>query len=231
MKKAISCLIILLAVFINSSFSSAGESEIRLIKDSVKYLYSPSDQQGQEGLDGIINYGTSNVNSKSNNNRTQNKCPQCNRSFPTEYKYCPFDKSELILNSQIGNSNESEVKNKSKISSPWNCAASWDPVSKAQTNIEVVARYIKSKYGLRIRIFPGQTLIKDHLLLQAIGNGTAEMGATSNLKSSKKSEVKNQVFIFSTNTASFVFNRESIISIPQYIFQDLLVQLEDHFSK
>jgi formylglycine-generating enzyme required for sulfatase activity len=89
-------LIAILILFSIPIYSIAGEAEKDLIKDASKYLFSPSDKQGEEGMQGILDYSKRRiVNDTENAKPNQISCPKCNRVFPEEFNFCPYDGTRL----------------------------------------------------------------------------------------------------------------------------------------
>ena len=97
--------------FISGSLS--GEPENQLIKDSQKYLYSPKNKEGENGLKGVIEYGKNKLDNKeeikynesivSNKNEPTNQligqkkqCPKCKRIFKSDFLICPYDGMNLV---------------------------------------------------------------------------------------------------------------------------------------
>jgi formylglycine-generating enzyme required for sulfatase activity len=96
---------------------AVSQDEKQLIKDAAKYLYVPSDKAGQEGLDGIINYGKKGAlgsvanpqdqGAGKDSGRTDSEsrvasadrkvCGKCGRSFPADYLFCPYDATALSI--------------------------------------------------------------------------------------------------------------------------------------
>jgi formylglycine-generating enzyme required for sulfatase activity len=110
-------LITFLLLFSAVNLSVAGEAEKQLIKDAAKYLYSPSDKDGQEGMDGILDYSKKRVLGDTGaQSQNQGKCPQCGRLFPADYKFCPYDGKPLDSHSHSSSeagSYSSTAKNES----------------------------------------------------------------------------------------------------------------------
>lgn len=85
-------LIVFVLLFSVINLSIANEGKKQLIKDAAKYLYSPSDEHGKEGMDGILDYSKKRIFDDTHDElQSQGKCPQCNRNFSADYKYCPYD--------------------------------------------------------------------------------------------------------------------------------------------
>jgi hypothetical protein len=80
--------LIMIVFILFPNIAISGEDEKKLIKDSAKYLYSPSDTDGQEGLNGIIKYGTDGVSNPENNSsgETNQSIPKMDKHRDDNFK-------------------------------------------------------------------------------------------------------------------------------------------------